>query len=84
MESKRKASVASGQDTAADSDRAAKRRKLMEVSFESFSFPVDCCDALANDAIVRDALRQPCRRAKACTVLVERVQWTCRWAVLLL
>lgn len=45
MESKRKASGANGLESAADTDRAAKRRKLMEVSLKHFPLSWPVCDA---------------------------------------
>lgn len=58
MESKRKASGANGTETAADTDRAAKRRKLMEVSPTPFTCPSPFAMRHVKNATVRVAL--PC------------------------
>ncbi|KAI0976781.1 hypothetical protein F4678DRAFT_480238 [Xylaria arbuscula] len=73
MESKRKASGANGLETAADTDRAAKRRKLIEVRRRHFVF-VFCVD-------VCDALRTMRRCAMLCDRgIVRQCSFVYRWA----
>lgn len=67
MESKRKASGANGLEAAADNDRAAKRRKLMEVSRRHFCFFVlhrrlRCDGARCTVVCDRNVVRQCTRR----------------------